>query len=186
MKRFCRIWLALSTAACLFAVPALADQNDKRLDILFERLLATTDSSEAASIQQSIWEIWVEFFDPQTKAFLDSGIVAMNAGHLSLALTAFDQVIKEAPEFAEGWNKRATVLFLLHRFDDSVGDIARTLELEPRHFGALSGLGQINMAMGRREAAARAFEQALKANPHLPGLKALIRALREKDKGEET
>jgi tetratricopeptide (TPR) repeat protein len=186
MKRFRQVYISLCAAACLFAAPAVADQNDKRLDVLFERLLATTDAAEAASLQQSIWDIWVEFSDPQTKAFLDSGILAMNAGHLSLALTAFSQVIKEAPEFAEGWNKRATVLFLLHRFDDSVEDIARTLTLEPRHFGALSGLGQINMAMGRREAAARAFEQALKANPHLPGLKALIKALREKEKGEET
>lgn len=186
MKRFRRIWFGLSAAVLLMAAPAGADQNDKRLDMLFDRLLATTDTAEAKSLQQSIWEIWVEFPDLQTKAYLDSGIVAMNAGHLSLALTAFTQVTEEAPEFAEGWNKRATVLFLLQRFDDSVGDIARTLELEPRHFGALSGLGQINMVMDRREAAASAFEQALKANPHLPGLKALIRALREKDKGEET
>ncbi len=85
---------------------------------------------------------------------------------------------------AEGWNKRATVHYLMASHQESLGDIERTLALEPRHFGALSGRGLVNLALGREEAALQAFEAALQIYPHLPGAKSHIKALREKLKGK--
>ena len=91
-----------------------------------------------------------------------------------------------APDFSEGWNKRATVYFLMKKFDQSVKDIAQTLRLEPRHFGALSGLGLINQAIGQTGAAIKAYEQALGLNPHLFGLKEKIERLKKLLYGRET
>jgi tetratricopeptide (TPR) repeat protein len=88
------------------------------------------------------------------------------------------------PSFAEGWNKRATVYYLMGDFKASVGDIEHTLELEPRHFGALSGLGLIYMNMGKDQAALRAFRKTLEINPHLPAIRERADELAKKLKGE--
>jgi tetratricopeptide (TPR) repeat protein len=80
-------------------------------------------------------------------------------------------VVQLAPGFAEGWNKRATALYLLGRFDDSIKDIDKTLALEPRHFGALSGLGLCNAQLDKEKEALDAFEKALSINPNMPGIR---------------
>jgi len=79
--------------------------------------------------------------------------------------------VQLAPNFAEGWNKRATALYLLGRYDDSIKDIAKVLELEPRHFGALSGLGLCNAQLDKEKEALDAFEKALAINPNMPGIR---------------
>src|SRR5262249_29870869 len=105
---------------------------------------------------------------------------AMNQGELKRALEAYDAMVKVAPAFAEGWNKRATVEFLAGDFTASVADIQKTLALEPRHWGALSGLGQIYVALNNDEAALRAFKQALEINPHLASVKAKVQEIEAK------
>jgi tetratricopeptide (TPR) repeat protein len=95
-------------------------------------------------------------------------------------------MVRRSPNFAEGWNKRATVYFLLGDFDASVGDIERTLQLEPHHFGALSGLGQIYLALDREEAALKAFEAALVIDPHLVGVRAAVEGIKKKREGDPT
>ena len=114
------------------------------------------------------------------------GITLMNDGQLEAAKKKFSEVIRLAPNFAEGWNKRATVYYLMNKFDRSVKDIAQTLRLEPRHFGALSGLGLINQAIGQTGAAIKAYEQALDLNPHLFGLKEKIERMKRILYGRET
>ena len=109
----------------------------------------------------------------------------MNDGQLETALNFFDEVIRLAPGFAEGWNKRATVFYLMKNLDRSVNDIAQTLRLEPRHFGALSGLGLINQALGHTKAAIRAYERALKINPHLFRIKERVRFMKRLLKGRD-
>lgn len=165
---------------------AHADQEDGRLEILFGRLAVTADAAEARSLEASIWRIWLEPGDAKLEAVMARGIAAMNDGRLGAALASFDRVTREAPGFAEGWNKRATVHYLMQDFDASVRDIARTLELEPRHFGALSGLGLINMALERPDAALRAFEQVLKIHPNSSGARTHVKRLRDILKGDET
>jgi tetratricopeptide (TPR) repeat protein len=111
------------------------------------------------------------------------GIAAMSEDDQDTALDAFDAVVKTDKNFAEGWNKRATVEFAMSDFDASIADIEHTLALEPRHFGALSGLGQIYLSMGRKELALKAFRAALDINPHLNGLRDTIEALEKDVKG---
>ncbi len=107
----------------------------------------------------------------------------MTDGRNEEALAAFTKATDTQRDFAEAWNKRATANYLLGRYEASVLDIQKTLELEPRHFGALSGLGLINLALGREREALKAFEAARQIHPFLPGSETHIRELREKIRG---
>jgi tetratricopeptide (TPR) repeat protein len=148
---------------------AWPDQTDKRLDALFARLQATEDEAEARRITGRIWVIWRETPNDVARNFMRVGMRAMSEEHYEQALQAFNKVVQAAPEFAEGWNARATLLYLMGDYPASVTDIRRTLALEPRHFGAWSGLGLIYMSLERYQAALEAFDKALKLNPHLTG-----------------
>ena len=163
-----------------------ADQRDGRLDGLFQRLQAAGDQADAAAIQQQIWQIWIEFEERSVSQLMRRGMTAMAQGDHGTALEAFDKMVDQAPDFAEAWNKRATVLYLMGRFDESVLDIQQTLELEPRHFGALSGLALIYDALEQPEAALKSLEAALAINPHLSGSEERMEQLRDKLKGVRT
>lgn len=181
------LWASLSVLLGLSGTDlALADQQDNRLDGLFERLKATDDPADAAAMQQQIWQIWIESEDPTLSQLMRRGMTAMANGDHEIALDAFSDLVEQAPQFAEAWNKRATVYYLMGRLDESVNDIQQTLELEPRHFGALSGLALIYDAVEKPKAAIRSLEAALKINPHLQGSQTRIDQLREKMKGTRT
>jgi tetratricopeptide (TPR) repeat protein len=179
-----RIILMLAMLACswigLAPGPAKAGQDDTRLPALFDRLKTTKSAGEAEAIQQTIWAVWMESKNAEVNLLMLEGVDAMGQSGLQRALEAFDAMVKAAPEFAEGWNKRATVEFLMGDFKASVADIQKTLALEPRHWGALAGLGQIYVALGDDEAALRAFKRALEINPHLASVRAKIKELEEK------
>ena len=175
----CLVW-------CGQAGPAIADQRDGRLNGLFDRLQTAPNPADAAALEQQIWQIWIESEDTASSQLMRRGMAAMADGDHELALEAFDDLVDQAPDFAEAWNKRATVYYLLGRLDESVNDIQRTLELEPRHFGALSGLALIYDAVDNPEAALRSLEAALEINPHLRGSEARIDQLRDKMKGRRT
>jgi tetratricopeptide (TPR) repeat protein len=183
-----RAWIALlcSVLALGFVTPTFADQTDRRLDGLFERLRATSSEAEAGAAQQQIWQIWIESDDMLATRLMQEGIQAMVTRQHALALEYFDRLVARAPAFAEGWNKRATVYYLMENYEASVLDIERTLELEPRHFGALSGLGMIYDAIGEPAAALRSFEAAIAINPHLDGARQRIEALRRELAGSPT
>jgi tetratricopeptide (TPR) repeat protein len=170
----------------VFSSPLVAGQDDPRLKSLFNNLALSKNADEAQSTENLIWNIWLENKNPPVANVMALGIQAMNAGHLKSALQAFNEVVKLAPTFAEGWNKRATVYFLLQDFRASVKDIAETLRLEPQHFGALSGLGLINASLGRHQAAIQAYEQTLAIHPFAIGARKQIDKLKEILKGEET
>ena len=152
---------------------------------MFERLRVTQDLAEARGIEGTIWEIWTESGNATVNRAMLIGIASMHAGQLGTALNKFNEVIQLAPNFAEGWNKRATIFYLMKKFDRSVNDIAQTLKLEPRHFGALSGLGLINQAIGQNKAAIKAFEHALDLNPHLPDLKEKVTKMKKLEFGRK-
>ncbi len=177
--------LALILACfALLASGARADQNDPALDGLFAKLQAPDAATRAAAVTREIWERWLTTGDPQLDERLETGIIAMNAGYFRLAEDVFDDVVGQAPDFAEGWNKRATVRYFQGNHTGSIEDCARVLELEPRHFGALSGLGMIHVALGNDREAMRWFEQALDVHPYLPGVKENISILRERLRGK--
>jgi tetratricopeptide (TPR) repeat protein len=166
----------------LAAVPALADQNDSRLPALFERLRGA-DAASAANLREQIWEIWFAANEAEVDQLMEMGEVAMGSGQLPMAVAMFDAVIERRPEFAEGWNRRATALYLLGALDRSEADVAHVLQLEPRHFGALSGLGLINTARERYDAAIAAYERALAVDPNLPGARINLDTLRRRQGG---
>ena len=155
----------------MFAGVAQADQKDPRLDKLFEQLKAASNTEMAQPIEEQIWNIWLESGDQNVDALMAIGVAAMNDSDYDQAYRAFSRVVDVAPNFAEGWNKRATVLYLMGRYDDSIKDIGKTLALEPRHFGALSGLGLCNAQLDKEKEALDAFEKALAINPNMPGIK---------------
>ncbi len=150
--------------------PALADQNDSRLDALFEQLGSAKATREAARVEEQIWSVWLETDDASVEASMARGIDAMSSGNYVAALLAFDSIVASAPDFAEGWNKRATLHFLMGVFDASARDIDRTLALEPRHFGALSGLAMIRETQRRPFEALEALERVVQLHPRLPQL----------------
>jgi len=186
MRRSLRAMLvALSMAASAPGL-AMADQTDPRLDDLFARLQATDQPGEARALEQRIWRIWIRADDPVANRLMAQGIRAMTQRRLPEALERFDRLIDHAPQFAEAWNKRATVHYLMGNDAASVHDIQRTLALEPRHFGALSGLGLIYDALDRPDAALKSFEAALELNPHMDGARRRGEELRRSRRGSRT
>lgn len=161
----------------MLAVPAAADQKDERLNKLFERLAVAPDESEAHTIEMAIWSLWSQPKTASVKVLLRTGIQDMEAGNHESAQRNFTAAIELEPEFAEAWNKRATVRYMMGDYTGSIEDIKHTLALEARHFGALSGLGIIYDSMDQKRAAIEAFRAALEIHPHLSGIRERLKLL---------
>jgi tetratricopeptide (TPR) repeat protein len=157
-----------------------SSRADQRLEPLFDSLKRAPDLESAEKVQLQIWEIWCEASDSTARTLMQWGMTALDENRLEVAEQAFSRVVIYDAEFAEGWNKRATVRFVMGDFEGSVADIERALTLEPRHFGALSGLGQIMMRYDELRGAVRAFEAALAVNPHLASVGQAIDALKQR------
>ena len=166
--------------------PARADQDDPRLEGLFQRLQHTPNPTEAQVLEQQIWQVWLESDDAAINRLMQQGVFALSAQDYATALQTFTRMIDQAPKFAEGWNKRATVYYLMGNWGASVRDIQRTLVLEPRHFGALFGLGLIYEELDQPEAALRSFEATLVLNPHSESTRQMIEQLRQQLRGSPT
>ncbi|MFK7892467.1 MAG: tetratricopeptide repeat protein [Granulosicoccus sp.] len=153
--------LLLWCFSCLIS----ADQTDQRLESLFEQLRSAKDSAVAQQIESRIWQIWFEAPDANAQLLVSQIDQAVAARRLQIGLQLADQLVDSNPDYAEAWNKRATINYLMGDNDQSVADIRKTLELEPRHFGAISGLGLIFIRQGNIRAAQDAFEQVLNISP---------------------
>ena len=164
-------WRLLLCSALACAGPLAADQNDPQLDTLFARLQKLRDATAAAPVEQQIWQIWVTHENPALQEQMNAGIRALNGNRLQQALTIFNQLISQAPDWAEAWNKRATLHYLLGNHEESMADIEQVLQREPFHFGAMSGLGLVNLAQGNYFAAHRAFQRLLEVYPAMPGVR---------------
>ena len=179
--------LIFSFLLCALSADLMADQRDARLDDLFGSLKSTAVQSEGDNITAQIWNIWLETQASDSQELMQQGLEAMARRDLKASLEIYDELTEKEPEFAEAFNKRATVHYMLGNIKESASDVKKTLELEPRHFGALAGLGLLYMAAGKSQAALVAFEEALLWNPHLSGPKSNIDALKkqiEKQKGD--
>lgn len=163
------------------AMPSRAE----RLDLLYEALRQSTDRAAAADIEQQILGLWSESGSPTADLLLGAGTRLMNEGDLAHAMDLFYVVIELKPDFAEAWNKRATLYYLLEEYELSLADIENVLQLEPRHFGALSGRGLILDELDRKAEAYEAFRRALAVNPFLPGLKVRVESLQPVVRGRK-
>ena len=177
--------LAAALLAVALAGPTAvaADQRDPRLAELFAALSEVPEPAAAREIEADIWRIWLDGGDSKLNTLMGQGIAAMNARRFDDAAGRFTDLILAAPAFAEAWNKRATVYYLMDRLEDSVRDIERTLALEPRHFGAISGMGLIFLRRGDEKGALDAFERVLEVHPHARGARLHIDRLRSRLKG---
>lgn len=151
------------------------------LDDLFVRL---KDSDEVAArrIEREIWNEWSKSGSPAMDLLLQRGRDAMAAGRTDEAIEHLTALTDHAPDFAEGWNARATAYYNARQFGPSISDIAHTLSLNPRHFGALSGLGAIFEELGREAKALEVYKAALAIHPHLAGVTEAVKRL-EKEIG---
>ena len=179
-------YIPITIVFLILVPPMKADQNDLRLEVLFKDLKASVSMQKASSFEIQIWKIWMEHRNPKVQSSLFLGIEALKHQKFENALGYFSQLILIEPEFAEGWNKRATVLYLMGRFQESEEDVLRTLELEPRHFGALSGQGLIRMALEDWSGAIQALEAGLRIHPHMPGAIKNLKYVRKKQKESMT
>ena len=158
----------------------------EELPALFKTLRDQDDLVRALS-ENSIWQVWSRSGDPKVDGLFAVGVEHMNHGQGQAAIDTFSEIIRLKPDFAEGWNKRATVYFLIGDYDKSLHDCDEVVKRNPQHWGALSGYGQIYLQLDKPERALEYFERALKVNPNLQSVEAATRELRrqlfEKRKG---
>jgi len=131
------------------------------------RVLRGDDPVAAARAAAALWEIWCTSGVPEIDRLFQRGVEAMEQGDLLAAEATFTDIIRRAPDFAEGWNKRATVRYLGGNHGAAVADCEQTVARTPHHFGALSGQGLCHMALGQHREAAELFRRTLAVYPHL-------------------
>lgn len=176
----CAVAAFAASLLCLSAAAA----NDSDLEALFEGL-KTADPAAAQQIESRIYEIWSNSGSPSMDLLLERGLTAMEAGDTKLAVEHFTALVDHAPDFAEGYNARATAYFQNEQYGPSLEDIRKTLELNPRHFGALSGLALILEELDRPEDSLAAWREVKKINPSREGLEMAITRLERQVEGEE-
>jgi len=193
----------LAAAALLIGAPpatlALADETppsvgaDKapvkskaeQLDDLFQTLKSASSKEAAQAAEDGIWHLWLESGSDTVDLLMTWAMKAMQAKDYATALDFLDRVIIMKPDYAEGWNKRATVYFMMNDYSKSIAYIGKTLALEPRHFGALSGLGMIMREIGEDKRAIEAYQKALAVDPNLEGVQKALDELQAKAAGKQ-
>jgi len=211
MRRL-RLWiLALATALLAFAAQAAPLTRAQALKALeqpesaarragverlaeigrmedVDRVLARLDDPDEQVrdlAAAATWQIWSRSGDPAIDKLFARGMEQMEATALEDALATFSTIVKRKPAFAEGWNKRATIHFLLGHFEESLTDCDEVFKRNPKHFGALSGAGQIHLQLGHPELALDFFRRAVAVNPNLEGAAAMIPVLEELLRGQQ-
>lgn len=161
-----------------------AQAQTQTLDDLFVELERAGPESWQG-VEKKIWSEWSKSGSKAMNLLLQRGRAEMEKGNLENAIGHFSALIDHAPDFAEGWNARATAWFVADRYGLSMADIRQTLILEPRHFGAMSGLGMILERMERPQDALRIYSEALKLHPNRPDALAAVERLKETIEGVE-
>jgi tetratricopeptide (TPR) repeat protein len=203
--------LALLLAAIIAAVPVAALAQDKAppqksqkklpeapgklpkvgadrahgLDFLFGALKVAPDEASAKHVEARIWALWMQTPSDTAALLMMRAKAAMDAQQMDVALKLLDAVVKLRPDYVEGWNRRATLYYLQNDYAHSLEDIAQVLVREPRHFGALAGLGMIMQDLGDDKRALDAFRKALAVNPYLEKVPELVKTLTEKVEGRD-
>jgi tetratricopeptide (TPR) repeat protein len=138
-------------------------------------ILRGADAAAAARAEAQLWEMWCRAGEPEIDALFARGVAAMEQGRFPDAEGIFTAIIVRAPDFAEGWNKRATLRYLARDFTGAIEDCRETLARKPHHFGALAGQGLCHMALGQSRDAAAKFRGALDVHPHLDSVRQNLR-----------
>jgi tetratricopeptide (TPR) repeat protein len=155
------------------------------LDTLFEALKIAPDNESARAIEQRIWALWIASGSDTCNLLMGRVKAATEQKDLALAIKLLDAVIEIRPVYTEAWNRRATLYYLQKDYGRALSDIREVLAREPRHFGALSGLGLIMQEIGDEKHALEAYRRALAIDPHLENVEEAIKNLREKVEGRD-
>ena len=190
--------LCIAFGLAIFAIPGLArdgqetsiplknftaqEMREETLDKLFARLHKASDEQAAKATEEKIWELWARSDSSTAEVLLGQAVVAMNAAENAASLEILDRIVAAYPSYAEAWNKRATLQFMLGNYNASLRDIDKVLDLEPRHFGALAGRGMIYQRQEKWGPALEAFREALKMNPNMLGVKNAIQELEKRER----
>ena len=167
--------------------PVVAEVSKaERIDSLFASLKTETDPDAADEMENAILGLWLESGSDTVDLLMQWTLKAMEEKQYPRALDFLDRIILLEPAYIEGWNKRATVYFLMDDYGKSIADIGKVLELEPRHFGALSGLGMIMRSIGDDDRAMAAFREALAVDPHLDNVREELDSLEAETAGRDT
>ena len=169
----------------LFFSNANSEERELELNKLFNQLKNNSDASMAFEVEMKIWNIWSTHPSQENLTqLLANGSNLMTQHKLNKAYETFSKVISLDPNWAEGWNKRATVLYMLGRYEESQEDINEVLKLEKRHFGALSGQGLVQIELKNYERAINSYKEVQKIYPSMQSPKIMIPQLKELIKSE--
>lgn len=166
-------------------VAVVEEGRQSRLNSLFATLQSTSDEAAAKAAENDIIEIWLDSGSDTIDLLMNWTIEAIERKNFPLALDYLDRMIALQPDYAEAWNKRATVHFLVDDYAKAIADIEQTLAREPRHFGALSGLGTIMRDIGEEDRALTAFRHALEIDPYLDNVKEAVAEIEAEAAGDE-
>ncbi|WJR81659.1 tetratricopeptide repeat protein [Bradyrhizobium sp. NP1] len=166
-------------------LPRVGADRSKGLDFLFGALKAAPDELSAKHVEARIWAIWMQTPSDTAALLMVRAKAAMDAQKMDVALKLLDAIVKLRPDYTEAWNRRATLYYLQNDYARSLADIQQVLIREPRHFGALAGLGMIMQDIGDEKRALDAFRKALAVNPHLEKVPELVKTLSEKVEGRD-
>jgi tetratricopeptide (TPR) repeat protein len=145
---------------------------------LLVKALRDPDEDTRDHVEQALWRIWARSGDPEVDRLYQAGIQQMNAGDLQQSIATFTRIIELKPDFAEGWNKRATLYFLVGDLRKSLADCDEVMKRNPYHFGALSGYGMIYLQLDQPAKALDYFQRALKVNPNLDSINQTVEMLK--------
>lgn len=166
-------------------LPRVFGDKTKNLDFLFGALKAAPDQESAKAVEARIWALWTATPSDTAALLMARAKLAMDGKDTGVALKLLDAVIKLRPDYVEAWNRRATIYYLQNDYSRSMEDIRQVLIREPRHFGALAGLGMIMQETGDDKNALEAFRKALAINPYLERVPDLVKSLTEKVEGRD-
>jgi tetratricopeptide (TPR) repeat protein len=157
----------------------------RNLDFLFGALKAAPDDSTAKAIEERIWAVWVISRSDTANLLMTRVKTAVEAKDTDLALKLLDAIVKIKPDYVEAWNRRATLYYMQKDYGRSLADIREVLKREPRHFGALSGLGLILQDIGDDKQALEVYRRALAVYPRLQRIPDLVKTLQDKVEGRD-
>lgn len=157
----------------------------RNLDFLFEALKIAPDDASAKAIEERIWALWVVSRSDTANLLMTRVKTAVEAKDLDLAVKLLDSIVEIKPDYVEAWNRRATIYYLKKEYANSLADIRQVLQREPRHFGALSGLGLIMQEIGDDKRALEVYRRALAVYPRLQKIPDIVKTLTEKVDGRD-
>ncbi|HZT24220.1 MAG TPA: tetratricopeptide repeat protein [Pseudolabrys sp.] len=166
-------------------LPRVKPSNPNNLDFLFGALKAAPDDETAKAVEQRIWSVWIHSRSDTTMLLMARVQKAIENKDLDLALKLLDAIVKIKPDYVEAWNRRATIYYMKKDYGRSIADIRHVLKLEPRHFGALTGLGLILQDIGDDKQALEVYRRALAVYPRLERVPEIVKTLQDKVEGRD-